>query len=114
MTVAQEEIFGPVLAVIPFDTEEEAIALANDSRYGLAAGVWSLNVQRAHRVANRLRAGTVWINAYRIVSYNAPFGGFGHSGVGRENGLQAVEEYTETKTIWIEMSGVTKDPFTIN
>jgi aldehyde dehydrogenase (NAD+) len=114
MTVAQEEIFGPVLAVIPFDTEEEAIALANDSRYGLAAGVWSLNVQRAHRVANRLRAGTVWINAYRIVSYNAPFGGFGHSGIGRENGLQAIEEYTETKTIWIEMSGATKDPFTIN
>jgi acyl-CoA reductase-like NAD-dependent aldehyde dehydrogenase len=114
MTVAQEEIFGPVLAVIPFDTEEEAIALANDSRYGLAAGVWSLNVQRAHRVANRLRAGTVWINAYRIVAYNVPFGGFGHSGIGRENGMQVLEDYTESKTVWIEMSGITKDPFTIN
>jgi len=114
MVVAQEEIFGPVLAVIPFDTEDEAIAMANDSRYGLAAGVWSLNVQRAHRVANRVRAGTVWINAYRIVSYNVPFGGYGMSGIGRENGLQAVEEYTETKTVWIEMSGLTKDPFTIN
>lgn len=114
MNVAQEEIFGPVLAVIPFDTEEEAIALANDSRYGLAAGVWSLNVQRSHRVSNRLRAGTVWINAYRIVAYNAPFGGFGHSGIGRENGMQAVDAYTETKTVWVEMSGVTKDPFTIN
>lgn len=114
MHVAQEEIFGPVLAVIPFDTEEEAIALANDSRYGLAAAVWSLNVQRSHRVANRLRAGTVWINAYRIVAYNAPFGGFGHSGIGRENGMQAVDAYTETKTVWVEMSGATKDPFTIN
>lgn len=114
MTVAQEEIFGPVLAVIPFDTEDEAVALANDSRYGLAAGVWSLNVQRSHRVSNRLRAGTVWINAYRIVSFNAPFGGFGHSGIGRENGLQAIEDYTENKTVWVETSGVTKDPFTIN
>jgi (Z)-2-((N-methylformamido)methylene)-5-hydroxybutyrolactone dehydrogenase len=114
MNVAQEEIFGPVLTVIPFDTEDEAVALANDSKYGLAAGVWTLNVMRAHRVSNRLRAGTVWINSYRIVAYNAPFGGFGHSGIGRENGLQAVEEYTETKTVWVETSGATKDPFTIN
>lgn len=114
MHVAQEEIFGPVLAVIPFDTEEEAVALANDSRYGLAAGVWTLNVQRGHRVSNRLRCGTVWINAYRIVAYNAPFGGFGHSGIGRENGMQAMQAYTENKTVWVEMSGATKDPFTIN
>lgn len=114
MQVAQEEIFGPVLAVIPFDTEDEAIQIANDSRYGLAAGVWSLNVQRSHRVANQLRAGTVWINAYRIVAYNAPFGGFRQSGIGRENGLQALDEYTETKTVWVELSGATKDPFTIN
>jgi aldehyde dehydrogenase (NAD+) len=114
MTIAQEEVFGPVLAVIPFDTEDEAVELANDSRFGLAAGVWTLNVQRAHRVGNRLRAGTVWLNAYRIVAYNAPFGGYKHSGLGRENGLQALEEYTETKTVWVELSGATKDPFTIN
>lgn len=113
MTIAREEVFGPVLAVLPFDTEEEAVRLANDSQFGLAAGIWTLNVQRAHRVANRLRAGTVWINAYRVVSYNAPFGGFGLSGLGRENGREAIEEYLETKTIWVELSGATRDPFTI-
>ncbi len=113
MTIAQEEVFGPVLCVLPFDTEEEAVALANDSRFGLAAGVWTLNVQRAHRMAARLRAGTVWINAYRVVAYNAPFGGYKQSGAGRENGLHAVDEYLETKTVWIELSGATRDPFTI-
>lgn len=114
MQVAQEEIFGPVLSVIPFDTEDEAIEIANDSRFGLAAGIWTLNVQRAHRVANRLRVGTAWINAYRIVGYFAPFGGYKHSGIGRENGVEAVNEYMETKAIWVELSGATKDPFTIN
>lgn len=113
MTIAREEVFGPVLSVLPFDTEEEAIAIANDSRFGLAAGVWTQNVQRAHRMANRLRAGTVWINAYRVVAYNAPFGGYKQSGSGRENGLHAVDEYLETKTVWIELSGATRDPFTI-
>jgi (Z)-2-((N-methylformamido)methylene)-5-hydroxybutyrolactone dehydrogenase len=113
MAIARDEVFGPVLAVLPFELEEEAIAIANDTDFGLAAGIWSLNVQRAHRVANAVRAGTVWINAYRIVSYNAPFGGYRQSGLGRENGMAAVEEYLETKTVWVELSGATRDPFTM-
>ncbi|MEH2498887.1 acyl-CoA reductase-like NAD-dependent aldehyde dehydrogenase [Bradyrhizobium sp. AZCC 1678] len=113
MSIVREEVFGPVLCVLPFDTEEEAIAIANDTQFGLAAGIWTQNVQRAHRVANQVRAGTVWINAYRVVGYNAPFGGYKQSGWGRENGMQALDEYLETKTIWIELSGATRDPFTI-
>lgn len=109
--VASEEIFGPVLTVIEFESEDEAVALANDSRYGLAAGVWTSNIRVAHRVAHRLRAGTVWINSYRVVSFNAPFGGYKMSGVGRENSLQTIREYTETKTVWVELTGATRDPF---
>jgi aldehyde dehydrogenase (NAD+) len=111
MAIAREEIFGPVLAVQTFSTEDEAVALANDSRYGLAAGVWTLNVHRAHRVAHRIKAGTVWVNSYRLVAPNAPFGGVKSSGVGRENGADAVREFTETKCIWIELDGATRDPF---
>jgi aldehyde dehydrogenase (NAD+) len=111
--LACEEVFGPVLAVIPFDTEEEAIALANDTRYGLAGAVWTKDIHRGHRVAHALRTGTVWINAYRVVGPDVPFGGFGSSGLGRENGIQAVHEYTQTKAIWVELTGGTRDPFTL-
>jgi len=111
--VACEEVFGPVLSVIPFDSEEEAIALANDSRYGLAGAVWTKDIHRGHRVAHALRTGTVWINAYRVVGPDVPFGGFGLSGLGRENGIEAVHEYTRTKAIWVELTGGTRDPFTL-
>ena len=90
MAIAREEVFGPVLAALRFPDEEEAIALANDTPFGLAAGVWTRDVQRAHRMARALRAGTVWINAYRGVGPMAPFGGFKASGMGRENGLEAL------------------------
>lgn len=113
MAVAREEIFGPVLSVIPAESEEEIVRQANDTPYGLAAGVWTKDIQRAHRVAHALKAGTVWVNSYRTISFNAPFGGYKESGIGRENGLESLKEYTQLKTVWIELSGQTRDPFTL-
>ncbi|MBV9058039.1 MAG: aldehyde dehydrogenase [Pseudonocardiales bacterium] len=113
MRAVQEEVFGPVLAVIRFRDESEAVEIANSTRYGLAAAVWTTDVHRAHRVAAKIRAGTVWINAYRVVGPHVPFGGFGASGIGRENGADAIREFTETKAVWVELSGQTRDPFTL-
>jgi len=113
MEIAREEIFGPVLSVLTFEDEEEAIQIANDTPYGLAAGVWTSSVQRSHRIAHKIKAGTVWINAFRAVSANVPFGGYKHSGLGRENGIDAIKEYTQVKSVWVETTGATQDPFNI-
>jgi acyl-CoA reductase-like NAD-dependent aldehyde dehydrogenase len=109
--LAQNEVFGPVLAVIPFDTEEEALEIANGTNLGLASGLWTQDITRAHRVAKRLVAGTVWVNTYRSSAAQAPFGGVKQSGYGRERGTDALLEYTRTKNTMIDLSRSTRDPF---
>ena len=113
MRIAQEEVFGPVLSVIPFEDDEEAIAVGNGVVYGLAAGVWTQNIKRALTMANRLQAGTVWVNTYRAVAPMSPFGGSGMSGHGRESGLEAIREVTQVKSVWVELSDAVQDPFTL-
>ena len=111
--LAQEEIFGPVLAIIPFDTEAEAIAIANDSRYGLAAGIWSQDIARVLRVSRAIQAGSVWVNTYRALAAQAPFGGFKESGIGRERGEAGLYEYLTTKNVMVDFSDAERDPFAI-
>lgn len=112
MPIVQEEVFGPVVAVIPFDDEAEALHLANDTEFGLAAGIWTQNLGRAHRLARDVRSGILWVNTYRAVSAMAPIGGFGASGYGRECGIDAVRDYTDLKTLWINLStDPMPDPF---
>ncbi len=103
-TIAREEIFGPVLAVIPVRDEEEALRVANDTIYGLAAAVWTRDIKKAHRFARSIRAGTVWVNAYNLYDPAMPFGGYQHSGFGRELGKHALEMYTQVKSVWVDLS----------
>ena len=111
MRIAQEEVFGPVLSVIPFEDEEDAVAIANDVQFGLAAGVWTQDIRRALSMSERLRAGTVWVNTYRAVSYLSPFGGYKRSGLGRENGQDMIHEYLQTKSVWISTAKEVPNPF---
>ncbi|MDZ5696591.1 aldehyde dehydrogenase [Chelativorans sp. M5D2P16] len=113
MRIAQEEVFGPVLAVIPFEDDEDAVRIANDIQFGLAAGVWTRDMARALKMSERLRAGTIWINTYRAVSYTSPFGGYKRSGIGRESGLEAVREYLQVKSVWIATETSVANPFII-
>lgn len=111
MRIAQEEVFGPVLSVIPFDHEDDAVRIGNDIRFGLAAGVWTSDIGRAIRMSQRLRAGTVWVNTYRAISYMSPFGGYKRSGEGRENGQEAIKAFLQVKSVWIATQTSAANPF---
>jgi (Z)-2-((N-methylformamido)methylene)-5-hydroxybutyrolactone dehydrogenase len=112
MRIAREEVFGPVLSIMGFEDEAQAVAMANDTIYGLAAGVWTQDMGRALRMSKALEAGTVWVNTYRAVSYMMPFGGMKHSGIGRESGIDAIKEFQETKSTWISYAkGAPANPF---
>ena len=111
MRIAQEEVFGPVLSIIPFDTEDDAVQIGNDIVYGLAAGVWTSDIGRALRMSERLKAGTVWVNTYRAVSFTSPFGGYKRSGEGRESGKDAIKEFLQVKSVWIAQQTTADNPF---
>jgi aldehyde dehydrogenase (NAD+) len=111
MRIANEEVFGPLLALIPFDNEDQAVRIANSTIYGLAAGVWTSSIRRALTMSEKLEAGTVWVNCYRVTSYMTPFGGYKRSGFGREGGVEALREYLQTKSVWIDIEGKTANPF---
>lgn len=105
MAIVREEIFGPVAVAIPFDTEDQVVAMANDTDYGLGAGVWTRDLGRAHRMVRRIRAGTVWVNAYQLMDPAVPMGGMKQSGHGRESGVEHLDAFLETKSVWIDASG---------
>jgi acyl-CoA reductase-like NAD-dependent aldehyde dehydrogenase len=111
MRIAREEVFGPVLSCIPFEDEAEALAIANDSVYGLAAGVWTQDIRRMLRMSSGLEAGTVWVNTYRAISYMSPLGGYKRSGIGLENGQEAIESYLQTKSVMVGTADDVEDPF---
>jgi len=111
MRIAQEEVFGPVLAVIPFKDEQDAIRIANDVAFGLAAAVWTKDLHRAMLLTDRLKAGTVWVNNYRATSFTSPFGGYKNSGIGRESGVDSIKDYLETKCVWISTDLDVPNPF---
>ncbi|HEX7043296.1 MAG TPA: aldehyde dehydrogenase [Burkholderiales bacterium] len=113
MRIAREEVFGPVLSVIRFRDDAEAIAIANDNPYGLAAGVWTTSIKRALHASQKLQAGTVWVNTYRAISYLSPFGGYKRSGLGRENGQEAIWNYLQTKSVWISTADEVPNPFVL-
>lgn len=113
MGLAREEIFGPVLGIIPFDTEEEAVEIGNDTPYGLACGIWTQDIDRAMRMTRAMRAGVVWVNTYRALAAQGPFGGMKDSGFGRERGEQGLLEFTTTKNVMIDFSGDVRDPFSM-
>jgi aldehyde dehydrogenase (NAD+) len=113
MRIAQEEVFGPILSVIPFRDEEDAIRIANDIDFGLAAGVWTNDLNRSQLMARRLQAGTVWINTYRAVSFTSPMGGYKSSGIGRVSGQDMINDYLQTKSVWIDSNAEAPDPFAL-
>lgn len=111
MRIAQEEVFGPILSVIPFEDEAEALSIGNDIVFGLAAGVWTSDIGRALRMSEKLKAGTVWVNTYRAVSFMSPFGGYKRSGQGRESGQEAIKEFLQVKSVWIAQQTSPANPF---
>ena len=111
MRIAQEEVFGPVLSVIPFEDEADAIRIGNDIDFGLAAAVWTRDLKRAMLMTDKLKAGTVWVNNYRATSFTSPFGGYKESGIGRESGVEAIKDYLQVKTVWLSSDLDVPNPF---